>query len=28
MMAFPKGKCKRDYELTPEEYEELIIVAR
>ena len=23
MMAFPKGKTKRDYEITPEEYEEL-----
>lgn len=23
MMAFPKGKTKRDYELTPEEYEEI-----
>lgn len=23
MMAFPKGDTKRDFEITPEEYEEL-----
>ena len=25
MMAFPKGKCKRDFEISPEEYESLRI---
>jgi len=25
MMAFPKGDTKRDFEITPEEYEELRI---